>query len=57
MPALVAGIHALLADFGEQGLGGRDKSGHDELETSLVPIISEFAQLFLRISLDELTTA
>ena len=32
MPALVAGIHALLAVAGEQGVDGRDKPGHDEWE-------------------------
>jgi hypothetical protein len=56
MPALAAGIHASLAAYG-QDVRGRDKPGHDELETASVPIIGEFAQLFLRISLDELTTA
>ena len=34
MPALVAGIHALLAVAGEQGVDGRDKPGHDEWEWS-----------------------
>jgi hypothetical protein len=29
MPALVAGIHALLCD--KEGVDGRDKPGHDEL--------------------------
>ena len=30
MPALVAGIHVLLAATNKQGVDGRDKPGHDE---------------------------
>jgi hypothetical protein len=33
MPALVAGIHVLLA-AAQQGVDGRDKPGHDEWEWS-----------------------
>jgi hypothetical protein len=32
MPALVAGIHVLLAALNTQGVDGRDKPGHDERE-------------------------
>ena len=32
MPALVAGIHVLLAAIQQQGVDGRDKPGHDEWE-------------------------
>jgi hypothetical protein len=30
MPALVAGIHVLLAGGGKKDVDGRDKPGHDE---------------------------
>jgi hypothetical protein len=32
MPALVAGIHVLLAATNKQGVDGRDEPGHDERE-------------------------
>jgi len=33
MPCLVPGIHVLLSLFGDKGVDGRDKPGHDEEES------------------------
>ena len=42
MPALVAGIH-VLHDRDNKGVNGRDKPGHDELETSMARLAGKVA--------------